>query len=46
VGAGAGDEPTENSIYGLLTIPTSGSNQHGSETLKIEIAKTLSQMRR
>lgn len=40
------EEAAENSIFGSLVIPTSGSNQHGTEALKIEIAKTLSQARR
>lgn len=41
-GGGVGDEPPEHSILGMLAVPTSGYPQHSSETLKIEIAKTLS----
>lgn len=37
-----GNEPPENSISGILVIPSSGSAPSQVEQLKIEIAKTLS----
>jgi len=40
------EEPVERSIFGALVIPTSGSDQHRNESLKVEIAKTLSGARR
>lgn len=36
------DEPPQNSILGMLVIPTSGLEGKDTEILKIEIAKTLS----
>ena len=43
-GADNNDEPLTNSITGMMIIPTSGSE--GTEKLKIEIAKTLSNSRK
>ena len=46
IGRADGDEPTANSILGMMVLPTAGLSASAVEAMKVEIAKTLLVSRR